>query len=212
MYLPKAIVALAKWADNESSRYALGCVRLKRANGTVFAEATDGRRLGRLTWEFPGDEREYGLPAKSLSKALRAAGTTSGGYPVGLNGTVTLFGRNTLTTVPHEELERWPKTEDVLQPAAGAGWWPIATRPLRDEARKALKDQAGGPNKPALVLEICGASMRLDARFVRDMCETAIQCGYERVDATATNKQSAVHFCADGEVKLECVIMPLVAD
>lgn len=212
MHLPKAIAALTKWTAEGPFRFALGCVRLKRADGTVFAEATDGRRLCRLTWPCDGEAKEYGLPAKSFAKSLRAVGVTPDGYSVWLNGTVTLYGKNSMTTVPHEELERWPRTEDVLRPKEGQGWWPMAVKPLRDEARKALKDQAGGISKPALDLEICGANVKLDALFVRDMCETAIQCGFDQVHATATDKQSAVHFCAECDVKFESVIMPLAAD
>ena len=212
MHLPKAIAALTKWTDDEQSSYSLGCVRLKRADGTVFAEATDGRRLCRLTWPCDGEPKEYGLPSKTLAKTLRAVGVTPDGYSVSLNGTVTLYGKNSMTTVPHEELERWPRTEDVLYPKEGQGWWPMAVKPLRDEARKALKEQAGGIAKPALNLEICGAKVKLDALYVRDMCETAIQCGFDQVHATATDSQSAVHFSAECDVKFESVIMPLAQD
>jgi hypothetical protein len=212
MHLPKAIAALTKWTDDEQSRYPLNCVRLKRADGTVFAEATDGRRLCRLTWPCDGEPKEYGLPAKTLSKNLREVGVTPDGYSAGLNGTVTLYGQNAMTTVPHEELERWPKTEQVLYPKEGQGWWPMAVKPLRDEARAALKGKPVGLAKPALNLEICGANVKLDALYVRDMCETAIQCGFDQVHATATDKQSAVHFYAECDVKFESVIMPLAAD
>lgn len=211
MHLPKAIAALPKWTDDEQSRYSLHCVRLKRADGTVFAEATDGRRLCRLTWPCDGEPKEYGLPAKPLSKNLRAVGVTPDGYSVGLNGTVTLYGKNSITTVPHEELELWPKTADVLYPKE-RGWWPMAVKPLREEARAALKVKPGGLTPPALDLEICGAKVKLDARYVRDMCETAIQCGFDQVHATATDSQSAVHFYAECDVKFESVIMPLAQD
>ena len=209
MHLPKAIAALTKWTDDEESRLQLDCVRLKRAGGTVFAEACDGRRLCRLTWPCDGEAKEYRLPGKTLAKTLRAVGVTPDGYSVSLNGAVTLYGRNAITTVPQEELERWPKTEDVLYPKEGQGWWPMAVKPLRDEARAALKVKPEGLAKPALNLEICGAKVKLDARFVRDMCETAIQCGYDQVHATATDSQSAVHFSAECDVKFEAVIMPL---
>ena len=214
MHLPKAIAALTKWTDEEQSRYSLHCVRLKRADGTVFAEATDGRRLCRLTWPCDGEPKEYGLPAKTLSKNLREVGVTPDGYSAGLNGTVTLYGQNAMTTVPHEELERWPKTEDVLYPAAGWGkWWPVPTKALRDEARAALKTQKPDlSGQVGMDLEFCGVKVRLQALYVRDMCETAIQCGFDQVHATATDKQSAVHFYAECDVKFESVIMPLAAD
>lgn len=212
MHLPKAIAALTKWTDEEQSRYSLNCIRLKRANGTVFAEATDGRRLCRLTWPCDGEPKEYGLPAKTFAKTLRAVGVTPDGYSVGLNGTVTLYGKNSMTTVPHEELERWPRTEDVLVHPDG-GWWPVPTKALRDQARAALKTQKPDLHgQVPMDLEICGVTVRLQALYVRDMCETAIQCGFDQVHATATHKDRAVHFTAESDVKFEAVIMPLAAD
>ena len=214
MHLPKAIAALTKWTDDEQRRYSLHCVRLKRADGTVFAEATDGRRLCRLTWRCDGEPKEYGLPAKTLSKNLREVGVTPDGYSAGLNGTVTLYGKNAMTTVPHEELERWPKTEDVLCPAEGSKWWPVPTKALRQCARNALNHHRikSRPGPTVMDLEFCGVKVRLDAKYVRDMCETAIQCGFDQVHATATDKQSAVHFYAECDVKFESVIMPLAQD
>lgn len=212
MHLPKAIAALPKWTANYQSRYRLDCVRLKRQDGEVFAEATDGRRLCRLTWPCEGEAGEYGLPAKPLAKALASVGVTPDGYSAGLNGTVALYGKNSITTVPHESLEGWPRTEDVVHAPPGSKWWPMPAKALRDDARKALKDQAGGIAKPALDLEICGVKVKLDARYVRDMCETAIKCGFDQVHATATNGQSAVYFQAECDVKFESVIMPLAAD
>jgi hypothetical protein len=52
----------------------------------------------------------------------------------------------------------------------------------------------------------------MDAKFLRDMAETAIQCGYDEVQVSATDKQSAVHFHAINDVTFEAVIMPLAAD
>lgn len=212
MHLPKAIAALVKWTDDEQSRFMLGCVRLKRAAGTVFAEACDGRRLCRLTWPSDGPDCEYNLEGKSLSKALRAVGVTPDGYFGSLNGSVVLYGKNMGVTVATQEEGRWPKTEDVLYPRAGQGWWPLPAKTLRDEARAALKVKPEGLAKPAVNLEICGAKVKLDARYVRDMCETAIQCGFDQVHATATDSQSAVHFSAECDVKFEAVIMPLAQD
>lgn len=212
MHIPKAIAALTKWTDDEQSSYMLGCVRLKRAGGNVFAEACDGRRLCRLTWPSDGPEGEYMLAGKSLAKALREVGVTKDGYFGSLNGSVMLYGKDKGVTVEQGGEGRWPKTEDVLYPKEGQGWWPMATKPLREEARAALKVKPVGLNKPALDLEICGAKVKLDARFVRDMCETAIQCGFDEVHATARDSQNAVHFSAQCDVKFESVIMPLAQD
>ena len=228
MNLPKAISSLTKWTDSTEARWsrlALDCVRLKRDSNTVFAEATDGRRLCRLTWFSAGADCDYKLPAKALGAALRTAGVTKDGYFAMLNGSVSVFGRKPGATVVPEETGRWPQSEEVLYPKEGKArvrWWPLPTRSLRDDARKALAEQKGGLAKPALDLEICGAKVRLDARYVRDMCDTAIQCGFDRVYATATDEQSAVHFSvlvindivdgSAGEPMFECVIMPLARD
>lgn len=211
MYIPKAIAALPKWTDNEASRYQLSCVRLRRAGGFVFAEATDGRRLCRLTWACEGPECEYRLEGKVLSKALKTVGVSDGGYFASLNGDVTLYGRNVGTSVtPTVTDERWPKTDDVLVPAASDRRDTIDTYWLRDAARKVLKDKVYTP--PRMFLTLAGVKVTLDAKYVRDMAETAIQCGYDEVIVSATDKQSAVHFHATNDVTFEAVIMPFAAD
>lgn len=51
MLVPPKIMQLAKLADNESSRYALGGIRFERCDeGRPYAVATDGRKLARVTW------------------------------------------------------------------------------------------------------------------------------------------------------------------
>jgi hypothetical protein len=211
MYLPKAIAALPKWTDNEASRFQLSCVRLRRAGGTVFAEATDGRRLCRLTWVCDGPECEYRLEGKVLSKALKTVGVSDGGYFAGLNGDVTLYGKNVGTSVtPTVTDERWPRTEDVLYPPAKAKNCTVNTQEVREWARNALKDKVYTP--PRMFLTLAGVKVTLDAKYVRDMAETAIQCGYDEVHVSVTDSQSAVHFWAYTDVKFESVIMPLAQD
>jgi hypothetical protein len=211
MHLPKAIAALTKWADTEDIRYKLTNVRIKADGRLVFAEATDGRRLCRLTWHCTGVEGEYYLDRKVLSKALKSVGLSDGGYGAGLNGAVTLYGRNSGQTLPKEEVERWPKTEDVLYPPEGAKRDTIDTYWLRDKARQVIKaDPKATP--PAIDLNVGSVTVKLDAKYVRDMAETAIQCGYDEVWMSATNKQNGVHFHATNDVTFEAVIMPLAAD
>ena len=231
MYIPKAIAALPKWTDNEASRYRLSCVRLRRAGGFVFAEATDGRRLCRLTWASEGPECEYRLEGKVLSKALKTVGVSDGGYfagqtqadwssqsPitnvrfVGKIPALMLYGKNCGQTVPSEDAEKtWPKTEDVLYPPDKSKREGIDTYWLRDKARKFIKENPKA--KPmAMDLQVGPVTMRMDAKFLRDMAETAIQCGYDEVQVSATDKQSAVHFHATNDVQFEAVIMPLAAD
>jgi hypothetical protein len=211
MHMPKAIAALPKWTDDEQSRYQLECVRLRREAGTVFAEATDGRRLCRLTWQAEGPDGEYRLPAKTLSKTLKTVGVQDGGYSASLNGVVTLYGKNCGHTLPSESVDhKWPKTEDVLYPPAKAKCEDVNVRDLREQARAAIKGKVWTP--PRLHLTFAGVKVTLDATYVRDMAETAIQCGYDKVQVSVTNSQSAVHFWAYTDVKFEAVIMPLAAD
>jgi hypothetical protein len=231
MHMPKAIAALPKWTDDEQSRYQLECVRLRRESGTVFAEATDGRRLCRLTWQGEGPDGEYRLPAKTLSKTLKTVGVQDGGYSAtdsqadwsstspltGVRVTckipaITLYGKNCGHTVPSESVDhKWPKTEDVLYPPAKAKCADVNVRDLREQARAAIKAQPK-VHQLGMDLDLAGINTRLDARFVRDMAETAIQCGYDQVQVSATDRQSAVHFWAYTDVKFEAVIMPLAAD
>ncbi len=213
MILPRAIDKLPKWTDNEQSKYMLGCVRLRRERDTVFAEATDGRRLCRLTWPCIGDDREYFLPGKTFSKALRAAKPGPDGYGAGAGASLALYGPTSITTVPSYGGGRWPKTEQVLYPPAEAKCCAVPVKPLLTAARTHLKQTKPNPSgHHPMDLEFCGVKVRLDARYVRDMADMAIRCGYDKVHVSITDGQSAVHFWAYTEVKFEAVIMPLAAD
>jgi hypothetical protein len=155
-------------------------------------------------------EGEYFLDRKVLSKALKTVGLSDGGYSAGLNGAVTLYGRNAGQTIAKEEVERWPKTEDVLYPPAKAKNCTLTTAEVREWARNALKDKVYTPAR--LFLTLADVKVTLDAKYLRDMAETAIQCGYDEVHVSVTDSQSAVHFWAYTDVKFESVIMPLAAD
>lgn len=211
MILPRAIDKLPKWTDDEQSKYMLGCVRLRRESDTVFAEATDGRRLCRLTWQCIGDDREYFLPGKTFSKALRAAKPGPDGYGAGAGESLALYGATSIDTVPSYDGGLWPKTEQVLYPPAQAKCCAVPVKPLLIAAREAVKT-AVNKHQPGMDLEFCGVKVRLDARYVRDMADTASRCGYDEVHVSITDGQSAVHFWAYTEVKFEAVIMPLAAD
>lgn len=213
MILPRAIDKLPKWTDDEQSKYMLGCVRLKRASDSVFAEATDGRRLCRLTWPCSGEDREYFLPGKTFSKALRAAKPGPDGYGAGAGDQgVALYGKASISSVQSYGGGRWPKTEDVLYPPAKAKHSSTGTKALLGQARAAMKKDRNASGHQAMELEFGGVKVRLEARYVRDMADMAIQCGYDEVHVSAVDGQSAVHFWAYTEVKLEAVIMPLAAD
>lgn len=211
MILPRAIDKLPKWTTTDPSGCQINCVRLRRESDTVFAEATDGRRLCRLTWPCRGDDREYLLPGKTFSKALRAAKPGPDGYGAGFGESLALYGATSIDTVPSEAVIRWPKTEQVLYPPANAKCCAVPVKPLLTAAREALKT-AVNKRQPGMDLEFCGVKVLLDARYVRDMADTAIRCGYDEAHVSITDGQSAVHFWAYTEVKFEAVIMPLAAD
>jgi hypothetical protein len=213
MILPRAIDKLPKWTDDEESKYLLGCVRLRRESDTLFAEATDGRRLCRLTWPCSGEDREYFLPGKTFSKALRAAKPGPDGYGAGAGEGLALYGATSVTTVPSYGGGRWPKTEQVLYPPAEAKCCSVAVKPLLAATRTHLKQATPSPSgSVGMNMEFCGVKVQLDARYVRDLADMAIRCGYDEVHVSITDEQSAVHFWAYTEVKFEAVIMPLAAD
>lgn len=213
MILPRAIDKLPKWTTDDHCAVQINCVRLKRDGGTVFAEATDGRRLCRLTWPCAGEDREYLLPGKAFSKSLRAVKPGPDGYGAGAGESgVSLCSSTSITTVPSEAIVRWPKTEDVLYPPAHAKASSVATTPLLAAARTALKQEANLNGHRPMDLEFSGVKVRLDAKYVRDMADMAIRCGYDEVHVSITDGKSAVHFWAYTEVKFEAVIMPLAAD
>jgi hypothetical protein len=96
-------------------------------------------------------------------------------------------------------------------PAASDRRDTIDTYWLRDQARKFIKENPKA-YPMAMDLQVGPVALRMDAKFLRDMAETAIQCGYDEVQVSATDKQSAVHFHAINDVTFEAVIMPLAAD
>ena len=68
MLVPRNVLSsVARIADDESTRYALGSVQLSRRSGGPMAVATDGKRLiaatwdetARLDWPIPEDSTEH---------------------------------------------------------------------------------------------------------------------------------------------------------
>jgi hypothetical protein len=211
MHVPNAIYSLPKWTGTACRQYPwMNCVRLKCDGTVAFAESTDGRRLARISWSFTGPESEYFLPAKPLSKTLRAAGMTKDGYHASLNGKVTIYGKNSgLETAVCTEPGRWPKTEDVLYPPESSRMDTVDAYWLRNVARAKL---AEGGSPPSMTMQVGPVSVLLDAKYVRDMAETAIQCGFDELQVYATDQHSGVHFQAMNDVRFDSVIMPLAQD
>lgn len=85
----KTLSTLAPICDTESSRYALGGVRLERqGDSTCFAIATDGRRLTCIEWQdsdTPKAERVDGyattIPADACKAIDKSAGPVSARNP-----------------------------------------------------------------------------------------------------------------------------------
>jgi DNA polymerase-3 subunit beta len=142
MLLPRNLSVIESHADADSSRYALGGIRLERdAQGKPHAIATDGRRLIHVTWDETPDELvaigdlrhvpgfETILPLGAISAADKAAklkAAVSSRFPVlnqvlleepSANGTVRIASTNMESTSTAELASvegRFPKWRDVF--------------------------------------------------------------------------------------------------
>lgn len=197
MILPRAIEKVTKWSDPESSRYALGGVRIGRRAGSCFAEATDGRRLCLLEWKDKGKDLDTIVEGKALGKACRDVpkhrGILMGDEPNG-------FAEVGDTKVPTVE-GRWPKTEDLFtETAIGDQEMTVSVERLRELAN-------------IVTLQVGNVSVRLNAKFLTDLADTAKAVGADGLRIRAKNAQSQVVFdCKDRNTELTAVIMPMVAD
>jgi DNA polymerase-3 subunit beta len=129
----KTLSTLAPICDVESSRYALGGVRLERQGDTAHAVVTDGRRLVAVEWndsDTPAAERVEAysttIPAAACRAIDKAAGAPSKRFPMlgrvavdepSTNGsiTATTFGKDGQSTLTVQTLEgRYPMWRDVI--------------------------------------------------------------------------------------------------
>jgi hypothetical protein len=203
MYLPRVLSELVGWSDHEASRYALGGVQIRRIGDKCQAEATDGRRLARVTWTDPDDNPNNCPPvpefctlldAKELRSACRAvskfvtkkeARGSIQSHPFGLNedvnGKATIHSPFNETNQSVAVIEgRWPRTDDVVH-----------TEPREKEVRATL-----------------------NPKFLRDLADTVVAMGCEGVTVRVVNEREAVAFeCVnDSGVRMDAVVMPIAAD
>jgi DNA polymerase III sliding clamp (beta) subunit (PCNA family) len=196
MILPRSLAKVTTWADPESSRYALGGVRIGRQKDKCFAEATDGRRLVLLEWKDKGPETDAILDGKKLGRACRAVKRGQVVMAESPNG-VAHVGDMAVPTIQG----RWPRTEDVLDPAKVGS----------EEATFTVERLLQLANM--IDLKVGDTTVKLNATFVRELAETAKAVGSDKVRIRASDAQSAVTCdCAHGNVEMTAVIMPMAAD
>ena len=73
MKIPRNLASIASHCEEESSRYALGAIKIeKEENGCSHAVATDGRRMIHVQWI---DDEDGGLAHRIYVKSVSARGT-----------------------------------------------------------------------------------------------------------------------------------------
>lgn len=196
MILPKCIDKVTKWSDPDASRYALGGVRIGRQSDKCFAEATDGRRLVLLEWKDKGPNTDAILEARPFAKACRAVKRGPIVLADNPNGVAKVGGADVPTVQG-----RWPKTEEVLDPAkVGAEESTFTVERLVELANM-------------IDLKVGNTTIKMNATFVRELAETAKSVGAASVRVRASDAQSAVTCdCTHGNVEMTAVIMPMAAD
>ncbi len=106
--------------DNESSRYALGGVKLEWADGTLIAVGTDGRRLAKM--EGPaqtiGEPAAFGevtvVPTRAMTLLERALGEDDGEVQLAVRQN-DIVVKNPRATISSRLLEgRFPRWRDVF--------------------------------------------------------------------------------------------------
>jgi DNA polymerase III sliding clamp (beta) subunit (PCNA family) len=198
MRLPKAIAKLVKWADPESSRYALGGVRIGRSAGKCFAEATDGRRLALVEWEDKGPDVDAILNGKELGKALRQAGRKPPYHmDDAVNGVARVNGAE-VTTVEG----RWPKTEDLFaEERIGSQAASFTAQQLRELARRTA-------------VKIGDTTVLLNVQYLEDLADAmdAADAGVATFKATDDRSQVVAECESVSGANLTAVLMPMAAD
>lgn len=199
MKLHRAVQNLCKWADNESSRYALGGVRIWRMAGRAYAEATDGRRFSRLEWESEGGAfTPKIIDGKGLAKAMRAVpkkqAVEMADYP---NGVANVSG----VDVPTID-GRYPQTDDLLEPQRIG----TVTQKFTPDRLRELANQT--------LLKVGSQSVLLNSKYLLDLADQAEAVGAGTVTVKVSDPQSQVVCEGEGKggVNMTAVIMPLAAD
>lgn len=197
MRLPRQIVHATKWVDADSSRYALGGVRVGCDSGQCFAEATDGRRLVLLEWKDDADPVDVILSGKELGKAVRAAKAKDSELVPSVDPTV---GQVNGTCVPVID-GRWPRSEDLFEEdRIGSETAEFTPERIREIASR-------------VPVKIGGVTVLLSTRYLCDLADAAEAMGDGTVTLRAKDEQSQVVCEKAGKgVSLTAVIMPMAAD
>jgi hypothetical protein len=198
MRLPKAVAKLVKWVDPESCRYALGGVRIGRAGGKCFAEATDGRRLGLVEWEDKGPDVDAILEGKELGKALRQAGCKPPFHmDDSVNGVAKVNGAEVRTVEG-----RWPKTEELFAAdRVGSQTASFTAQQLRDLARRTA-------------VKIGETTVLLSVQYLEDLADAmdAADAGFATFKASDERSQVLAECESVSGANLTAVLMPMAAD
>lgn len=209
MRLPKQIVHTTKWTDRDSSRYALGGVRVGCRSGQCFAEATDGRRLVLLEWKDAADPVDCIMSGRELGTAVRKA-----------------KAKDSKLTVVDDALRINPFGPPPPRPAAVvngervpllAGNWPKSEE-LFDEKNIGPESSDYTPDQlrqlaSRVPVKIGGTTVMLSTKFLCDLADTAEAVGPGSVTLRAKDAISQV-VCernAPG-LSMTAIIMPVAAD
>ncbi|MEM9353677.1 MAG: DNA polymerase III subunit beta [Planctomycetota bacterium] len=109
--------------DNESSRYALGGVKLEFDGSSVTAIGTDGRRLAKMTGEVSGSidtEQTLIVPTRAMQLIERGISPTDEEVRVAVRGNELLVTSDTFTISSRLLEGRFPDWKKVFPDTAGA--------------------------------------------------------------------------------------------
>ncbi|WP_425398624.1 hypothetical protein [Aeoliella sp.] len=225
LVIPKLLSSLAPLCDTESSRYALGGVRLERDGETAHAIVTDGRKLVAVEWtdsDTPETERVelYAtmIPAAACKAIDKAAGPVSKRNPKlgrvaidepSTNGTITAtaYGKAGQSALTVDTLEgRFPMWRDVIPPRDFASSISAPAQKLRGNAKITATrgDYVAITLDPIYLAEVCTALAKIATTDTSRGVEVFVP-----VDGESAVVIKAV---ADDRPKATGVIMPLARD
>lgn len=204
MKLPKQIVHATKWTEKDSTRYALGGVRVGCSSGQCFAEATDGRRLVLLEWKDDAEPVDCILQGRALGTAVRAAKTKDssmridaqpGGHALPRIQSAIVNG----TAVPLVE-GRWPKSEELFREEnIGSETGTFTPDQLRHLASR-------------VPVKIGGATVLISTKYLEDLADAAEAVGPGAVTLKAKDETSQVFCEHQGRgLTMTAIIMPMAA-
>ena len=108
--------------DNESSRYALGGVKLELADGEITAVGTDGRRLAKMVGPVAGDlgaDQTIIVPTRAMHLIERAVMPSDDAVRVAVRGNEFLVASETVTISARLLEGRFPDWRKVFPESGG---------------------------------------------------------------------------------------------